>query len=156
MTNLYHRTLLSDLPVHDFINLQIEAISCLEDLNSENTNLAVRERLHLRAQLLAAVSPDAVIQKGNKYQWIVCGEVAKRLSEGHALATPVPDAYSIKLQRRLATTMPPRPVVEISFKDAMAYLNMLCLGCEGTYEVMNFNGFATMLVCLRISYHPCF
>ena len=146
--NLYRRPLLSDLPLDRFIELQMEAIEYLEDLDSTNMDLkmAICKRLNLREQLLRAVNPEAVLLEENGNQWNTCQELTQTLSNDHSLATLVPDAYSMKLQRRLTTTTPPRPVVEIPFKEAMAYLSMLCLGCKGTYHIMSYHGFATMLV----------
>ena len=48
----------------------------------------------------------------------------------HQLGKPVAGAFSTKMQRRLASTVPPRPSVELDFKDALDLLEHLCVDCE--------------------------
>ena len=48
----------------------------------------------------------------------------------HQLGQVVPGAFSSKMQRRLASTVPPRPIVELDFKDALEKLQHICADCE--------------------------
>ena len=48
----------------------------------------------------------------------------------HQLGKSVPGAFSTKMQRRLASTVPPRPIVEFDFKDALELLEYICVDCE--------------------------
>ncbi|TKA80009.1 hypothetical protein B0A49_00708 [Cryomyces minteri] len=43
----------------------------------------------------------------------------------HNLGRPVKEAFSEKIQRRLATTVPPRPMAEMSFRDAVTKLEKM-------------------------------
>jgi hypothetical protein len=47
------------------------------------------------------------------------------LKETHHLGKPVDDSFSAKLQRKLASTVPPRPIVQLSFEDAFGHLSRL-------------------------------
>ena len=148
VTNLHHRSLLLDLPLDGFIRLLEEAEFFMENFGVKEKKFAkaIRDRLNLREQLLIAVNTETVLKTRNRFQWRLCSQLTGSLLEYHRLGTKVQDAFSIKLQRKIATTMPPRPIIDIPFKEATAYLNILCLGCEGAYLVMNFNGFSNMLV----------
>ena len=149
MTNLHHRSLLSHLPNDGFIKLLEEAQTFMEEkysVSDKKLTKAITDRLKLREQLLIAVIPDTLLKTQLRFQWRLCSHLTQLLPEFHRLATKVQDAFSLKLQHKVATTMPPRPIIDISFKEATAYLNMLCLRCEEAYLVMNFNGFSNMLV----------
>jgi hypothetical protein len=52
------------------------------------------------------------------------------ITSTHALGKTVPDSFSTKIQRKLASTVPPRPIVELAFKDALENLTQLCIDCE--------------------------
>ncbi len=52
------------------------------------------------------------------------------LKTTHQLGQVVPAAFSAKMQRRLASTVPPRPIVELDFQDALAKLQQLCIDCQ--------------------------
>jgi hypothetical protein len=62
------------------------------------------------------------------------------------LAVPVPDAFSVKLQRKLASTVPPRPVVEIALKTA--YDQLARFGSDGRamIEVLDYHDSHSLLV----------
>lgn len=98
----------------------------MSDVSAEVTK-ALDDRLHLRYTFLSAIdhvqyrtNPDLI-----KRPWQEAAATLKDIQTTHALGTPVPDACSAKLQRRLASTMPPRPIVELSFDDAFGHLTRL-------------------------------
>lgn len=88
---------------------------------------ALQDRLHLRHTFLTAIdhvqyrtNPDLI-----KRPWQDAAALAGSIGRSHSLAKPVPKACSAKLQRRLASTMPPRPIVELGFDDALGHLKRL-------------------------------
>ena len=44
--------------------------------------------------------------------------------------------FSAKIQRRLASNIPPRPIVDVSFDDSYEYLNQLCQNEKEVYRVL--------------------
>ncbi|TKA68441.1 hypothetical protein B0A49_05779, partial [Cryomyces minteri] len=54
----------------------------------------------------------------------LCGMLGK-FGGTHNLGRPVKEAFSEKVQRRLATTVPPRPMAEMSFRDAVTKLEKM-------------------------------
>lgn len=64
------------------------------------------------------------------YSWPPVTKGIQTLKNTHQLGQVVPGAFSTKMQRRLASTVPPRPIVEVDFKDALDKLQQLCADCE--------------------------
>lgn len=58
--------------------------------------------------------------------------------KSHALGRPVPDSFSPKIQRRLASTVPPKPMVEKTFTDAISTMEQICKDCQKALEIVNF------------------
>ncbi|GKT47060.1 N-alpha-acetyltransferase, 35 NatC auxiliary subunit [Colletotrichum spaethianum] len=88
---------------------------------------ALHTRLLFRYTLLAAIDhtqyrtdPDRI-----RSPWKEAQDMLPTIKSTHALGKPVPEACSAKLQRKLASTMPPRPIVEISFDDAFGHLTKI-------------------------------
>ncbi|KAF6819915.1 N-alpha-acetyltransferase 35, NatC auxiliary subunit [Colletotrichum sojae] len=135
VTNTYNRTLLEDFDVEavrDAIKDASFVLRQLSDVPKEMIN-ALNDRLQLRYTLLAAIDhtrhrndPDRI-----RSPWTEARDMLPRIKSSHALSKPVSDAFSAKIQRKLASTMPPRPIVEMSFDDAFGNLTrMLSDGVE--------------------------
>jgi hypothetical protein len=62
------------------------------------------------------------------------------ITETVAHGTPVPEAFSLKIQRRLASTVPPRPIVHISPEDALAHLKRLCQDAIDMQQMLDYKG----------------
>jgi hypothetical protein len=59
---------------------------------------------------------------------------------------PITESVSIKLQRKLATTMPPRPIVEISLDSAMDQLIRMFKDGLEVIEVLHYTDSQCLLV----------
>ena len=64
------------------------------------------------------------------YSWPPVLEIIDTLRTTHQLGQTVPGAFSPKMQRRLASTVPPRPIVELDFKDALEKLQNMASACH--------------------------
>lgn len=62
--------------------------------------------------------------------WTPIAMSLSELKDTHSLAKLVPESFSPKIQRTLASTVPPRPIVNFSFEDACEKLSQLCADCE--------------------------
>lgn len=132
-THTYNRQLFTQVPL-DFILhelelamkfIKTEQASCI----SAELKSALVVRLEFRKALLIALSPDYSMSYLDKY-WPPVSGTLPVIETTHNLGRPVPGSFSTKLQRRLASTVPPRPVVELEFKDALERLVQLCVDCE--------------------------
>ncbi|KAF4582021.1 Mak10 subunit, NatC N(alpha)-terminal acetyltransferase [Ophiocordyceps camponoti-floridani] len=145
VTNTYNRTLLSSIPNDAIHQVLVDAQDLLESLKGSiepSIAEALTIRLKLRCIFLAATEntqhsghPDTARQP-----WTEALALLPGLASTHGLAKPVDEAFSVKLQRKLASTMPPRPIVELGFDEAFRHLSRLFEdGCEviGALEYTN-------------------
>lgn len=107
-------------------------------------------RLQLRQHFIAAVaaslnttSPDEV-----RRPWQLGFDILARISATHALSRAVPEAFSARLQRKLASTMPPRPIVQLGFDEAFVHLARLFSDAIEVVDVLNYTNSQSLQVQL--------
>ena len=104
-------------------------------------------RLKFRIAFLIAVS--AAEERGLPHlrsAWDGLIAALPNVSTSGDLAKPVPEAFSSKLQRKLASTVPPRPVVNIAFETAYDHLERLCHDGRALIEVLNYHDSHSLMV----------
>ncbi|KAI1084367.1 Mak10-domain-containing protein [Whalleya microplaca] len=123
VTNTYDRSLLVDIPVEPINTLLHKARADLRAVSNDipkDISTALDLRLELRIAFLRAIDISS-LRKANpdslKMPWIQMRGLMDHIEKQHSLGKPVPEAFSTKLQRRLASTMPPRPIVQLSFEE---------------------------------------
>jgi hypothetical protein len=162
-SNTYNRNLLDNVGGEECsVELQ-KAISFIsEQISDESPSIdsslleALINRLKLRQDLLELTGPYGDI-KGLLAQYSMITERVRSLEKTHVLAVPVPTAFSGKLQRKLDSTSPPRPIVETDFTIAVKQLQDHCsqirevleLGWIWTVEG-NFPLLDIMTVCFNL------
>ncbi|KAI0484617.1 Mak10-domain-containing protein [Xylariaceae sp. FL0804] len=131
VTNTYDRCLLIDIPLADVTHLLQHARSELRALSNDvdkDVSLALDMRLELRMAFLRAMDLCS-LRKANpdslKMPWMQMSGLMGHIEKQHSLGKPVPAAFSTKLQRRLASTMPPRPIVQLSFEECDRHFKRL-------------------------------
>ncbi|KAG5993260.1 hypothetical protein E4U43_003559 [Claviceps pusilla] len=129
--NTYNRTLLTNLPtkhVQDVLSDAVELVLSLKGSSiPDDVADALVSRLDLRSVFLTATASPQSMKEPSiaKAPWDKALQILPRISTTHSLGTPVDDAFSMKLQRKLASTMPPRPIVQLEFDDAFGHLSRL-------------------------------
>jgi hypothetical protein len=109
-------------------------------------------RLKFRIAFLTAVSlADQRDMTLSKEAWDELVALLPGVSISHELSKPVPDAFSVKLQRKLASTVPPRPVVTIAFEAAYKHLERLCHDGRALAEILNYHDSHSLMVCIELS-----
>ncbi|KAI0107049.1 Mak10 subunit, NatC N-terminal acetyltransferase-domain-containing protein [Nemania sp. FL0031] len=127
VTNTYERNLLSHIPMLDVKGLLRNAATELRASRDEfppEICTALEARLELRIAFLEAIDLSVIrndITDAPKSPWIEMRRLIDDIEKQHGLAKPVPEAFSTKLQRRLASTMPPRPMVKLSFEECVTH-----------------------------------
>ncbi|KAI2615163.1 Mak10-domain-containing protein [Hypoxylon sp. NC1633] len=131
VTNTYDRYLLFDIPVQPINNFLRKARSDLRDLSNDvpkDISAALDLRLELRIAFLRAIDLSE-LRKANpdslKTPWIQMSGLLEDIKKQHFLGKPVAEAFSTKLQRQLASTMPPRPIVQPSFDECYNHFKQL-------------------------------
>lgn len=144
MTNTYSRNLLDKFEVESVRQVIQDASSALHSLAdpvSEVLLEALDSRLLQRHSLLAAIDsvqyrddPDLI-----KSLWSEAAARVDPIKASSSLGKPVPAAFSVKIQRRLASTMPPRPIVQLSFDDAIGHFTRLLQNGIDVIDVLDFH-----------------
>ncbi|KAL8817087.1 MAG: hypothetical protein Q9223_004014 [Gallowayella weberi] len=148
VSNLYNRNLLSNCDTAGIYLLLDEASQFTEGQSKMDKNLrnAILTRLALRQRLLRAMESDLNPDKAAQIQlWKECTKVLPDLLRTQGVGKPVKEAFSVKLQRKLASSVPPRPMVEIGFEDAQAFLSNLCRDAADVYHVLDYHGSSNIL-----------
>lgn len=161
VTNTYDRNFLSHIEVTEVIALLQATRAELRELSNgvpKDLALALDLRLELRIAFLRAMelfplrksNPDSL-----KMPWIQMKELMKHFKKQHELAKPVPEAFSTKMQRRLASTMPPRPIVHLSFDDTYTHFEQMFQDGKDAMDVLKYVDPQSLLVSLLLLHHAC-
>lgn len=143
VTQLYNRSLLTQFDANHFEDLIDQAVSWLDQQSSIDENLrgAMKCRLGFRRTFLSAVEQDVdILQTQSTGHFAACLNQLPLLKESFSLGERVPDAFSLKIQRKLASTLPPRPIVTVSSEDALAHLTRLCEDAIDLKELLDYRG----------------
>ena len=148
MANRYHRKLLTEFNVADIEKRLRDAMLYLNDAGIPNKLLrdALVSRLELRLALLSAVQIDDIVDPQRSSSWERCLELLPTIPGTITLGTPVVQSFSIKIQRRLASSVPPRPIVNISYSDAFVQLTNLCHNARDAYRILDYRGASQLIV----------
>jgi len=96
---------------------------------SDDLRKAILARLNFRKNFLSALDIECATDRLAGY-WPPIRSNMETILSSHEQGKPVEDAFSTKIQRKLASTVPPRPIVMLEFKDAFEKLKQLCVDCE--------------------------
>ncbi|PYI05087.1 amino-acid N-acetyltransferase subunit Mak10 [Aspergillus sclerotiicarbonarius CBS 121057] len=144
VTQLYNRSLLSQFepePFYDLLNRAISWVDEQKGMLDERVREAIWTRLLFRREFLQGLEQDVeVIQTRSKEHFLTCLSQLDNLAKSTSLGTEVPDSFSWKIQRKLASTVPPRPMVKINFEDALAHLKRLCQDAIDLQEIIDYQG----------------
>ena len=148
VSNLYHRNLLTQFDVAEIHHIINEALKYVSQLTKISITLrdALVTRLELRTCFLSAVQFDEIIDYHRVPWWERCLRLIPTLPNTTYLGIRVEASFSIKIQRRLASTVPPRPMVNISFDEAFKQLTRLCQNGKDAYRILEYRGGANLMV----------
>jgi hypothetical protein len=104
-------------------------------------------RLNLRRILLQAVALglDHAEEEGAA-AWDQCLHELSPVVQTHGLGKAVPESFSTKVQRRLASTAPPRPIIDVSFGTAREFLERTFTDTAEGHNVLKCTRMSNVLV----------
>lgn len=164
VTYTFNRSLLEE--VDDLIIIDFIESTLMELMESETiqprARRALAQRLGFRCAFLTTVGlvEDRSMPFEVKKSWTIALESLPGLRSELELSKPVPEGFSAKLQRKLASTVPPRPVVTVEIGAAYAHLERLCQDGLIVTEVLNFHDSHSLMVsfsplfCLQFDTNP--
>lgn len=149
MTNLYHRDLLMEVKATDILEIIDQAVAWLDFTHTvkDEVRSALRARLDLRRAFLSATNLEVGIGNAERPDsWSVCSRLLRTICLTTTPGVSVVSAFSPKIQRRLASTVPPRPIVNISFDDAHAFFVRTCVCAREAFGILSCSGASHIIV----------
>ncbi|WEW56359.1 N-alpha-acetyltransferase, non-catalitic subunit [Emydomyces testavorans] len=141
VTQLYNRKLLTNIESAKIHVLIDDAISWLKD-RERNLDQSVMEallsRLIFRREFLSTLDLDiSVIQTRKTESPRACLDQIDLIEKSMLIGKPIEESFSCKIQRRLASTVPPRPIVKINPTDATMFLKRFCKDAIDVQEILD-------------------
>ncbi len=137
-----------DPPIFELLEGAQQALSAA-NLESVELSDALSRRLAFRIGFLETVSKsDDRAFPNLQSLWKEMLSLLPGIKSARELAKPVPEAFSVKLQRKLASTVPPRPVVSVAFETAYDHLQRLCNDGQVMTDVFNYHDSHSLMVCI--------
>jgi N-alpha-acetyltransferase 35, NatC auxiliary subunit len=126
-SQIYHRELLPRVSTTEIYSLLADGLSynATASIPSEMKN-AIDKRLLFRRSILQAFEQDTGPLKARTKASLSCISILHDVRETFHLGKPVKEAFSTKIQRSLASSVPPRPMVITDFPYALSHLETLC------------------------------
>jgi type I site-specific restriction endonuclease len=154
VAQLYNRSLLTEFDIESLQKIISQAVAWLRKQNAAmdvNVKQALIDRLEFRKHFLTALDQDVdVVQTRQKGPFVSCMALVAPIEKSMSLGKPVPEAFSLKIQRRLASTVPPRPMVTISSKDAIDLLRRFCRDAIDMQEIVDYSSSYNLRVCTQL------
>ncbi|KAK0748539.1 Mak10 subunit, NatC N-terminal acetyltransferase-domain-containing protein [Apiosordaria backusii] len=150
VTNTYHRSLLDNFDL-DEINDEIMAarklVHSIRHRITDELAQALGFRLELRTAFLRAIELSVLRSNPESLSlpWTQMQAVWESIYKSRHLGQPVPEAFSTKIQRRLASTMPPRPIVKLSTEETYKHFKKLFVDGINVLNVLNYHDSQSLL-----------
>ena len=96
---------------------------------------ALIDRLSLRIALLKIFM--ACLDGFEPSEMKLCLDRLGIIAKSDESPEALPEAFSIKIQRRLASSVPPRPMVVVGRAESIAFLQQMLANIESAFEVLN-------------------
>lgn len=104
------------------------------DLTPEVCN-AITDRLNFRNDVLEMLMQHANCVNPPRSFFTFMQDYLSGMQKSHTLGNEVPEAFSTKLQRRLASTVPPRPMVTVSMNQVWSFWKNMLDDCRDVFTV---------------------
>ncbi|CZT12070.1 probable MAK10 Glucose-repressible protein [Rhynchosporium graminicola] len=141
VTHTFNRSLLEGIDYEIIVAFLNETIIMLGEIQYIDPKIkkALEYRLKFRLQFLRAVEcADSRTSDDTKKNWLDLLAYVPDLKSSLSAGKPFPSSFSAKLQRKLASTVPPRPIIQVSQEDAFQHLEKLCLDASVAIEVLTY------------------
>ncbi|RAL61572.1 hypothetical protein DID88_009611 [Monilinia fructigena] len=99
---------------------------------------ALTARLTFRHKFLKTVEVADSRSSDAKMYWREMLLLIPDLRSSSKLAKSAPQSFSVKLQRKLASTVPPRPIVDLSQQSAYEHLERICKDGEVAVDILDY------------------
>lgn len=140
---------IDSLQIQHVLNDALSWLGQKADTLDESLRNALSDRLLFRREFLAGL--DLLDTSVMRRRSIAPFQESLRhicpIKKSKQLGKPIQESFSLKIQRRLASTVPPRPIVNISFDDAITHITRLCQDGIDVQEILQYRGPYNLQVC---------
>jgi hypothetical protein len=146
---MFNRSLLENIDYESILKLLEETEEVLSSSQEMGSDLkkALGCRLRFRAQFLRITEmADARTLTNIKDLWTDLLAALPDIKSSTHLGKAVPSSFSTKIQRKLASTVPPRPIVQVSQEAAFEHLERLCRDASVVVEVLKYYDSHSLMV----------
>ncbi|KAF7960005.1 hypothetical protein EAE96_001606 [Botrytis aclada] len=139
-THTFHRNLLEGIEYDEILLFMKETVELVLQAQgiSEDVKEALSTRLNFRQAFLKTVDTVDSRSLDVKQSWHETLSFISDLKSSSKLAKPVPQSFSVKLQRKLASTVPPRPIVVVGQESAYEHLERMCKDGEIAVDILDY------------------
>ena len=151
VTNTYTRSLLEHIDRYEIRDEIMAARKVIHDLRHTLPGEiadALGLRLEFRTAFLRAIELSELRGDSESLSlpWTQMEGVWEAINKTRHLSKPVPEAFSTKIQRRLASTMPPRPIVQPSPDETYGHFKRLITDGINVLNALNYSDSQSLLV----------
>lgn len=119
---------------------------------SPELKAALSSRLEFRSTFLKTVEiADSRMSTDVKVLWDKLQALLAQVKRSTNLGKEVPASFSVKVQRKLASTVPPRPVIEVAQDAAFKHLEQICKDAGDVVDVLNYHDSHSLMVSVHRS-----
>lgn len=151
VTHTFNRNLLERFDIGSIlkeIDVALELLEVEASISNQLKN-ALHLRLEHRAEFLRTVEvADSRTATDVKVMWNSVLDLTAKVKSSAHLGVPVPDSFSVKVQRKLASTVPPRPVIELARDAAFGHLEQICRDAAVALDVLKYYDSQSLLVSI--------
>ncbi|KAI9840780.1 MAG: hypothetical protein M1837_001310 [Sclerophora amabilis] len=143
VSHLFNRNLLASASELDLLALLDQALEWLNTTSdlSQSVKKSLEYRLNFRRKFLLVVAAKLEdVKTLSASRWEDCANILPTIKESHRCGRVVEDSFSVRIQRKLASTVPPRPIVHLDFDDAIEHLVKLCQDGKDLVRVFDYCG----------------
>lgn len=135
-TQLFNRELLHRFTGEEISEIGAATIEALEESRIDNSlKQAIHVRLDFRMGVLETLMQHVDGRNPPKSLFSFLRDYLTEQQKTQHFGKTIEGAFSTKLQRRLASTVPPRPMVTVSMNDAWSFWTQMLNDCENVFSV---------------------
>ena len=125
----------------------LTTVDTVTDEITRDVRDGLMSRLKYRIAFLRAVMAEPrTASAGSDEYWKTCIDILSTIESTHASGQVVHEAFSAKTQRRLASTVPPRPIIKLEFPICLKFLRQLFTNALEAAGVLNCHRVSSVVV----------
>lgn len=136
--------------VHDVLEIGRASLNHVSGTDNVDLNAAIKSRLLFRLDILEMLDLQTAGHSPTSSEYENLSTTLQQLEASHDAGKEFSDAFSTKIQRRLASTVPPRPMVTVSMSEAWNFWRLMIANCQHVFTVIEARHSQDLLTAYQI------